>query len=196
MRWFAFSVLAAMGLLLPVSSSVAHEVIYSIQLSGPKEAPPNSSAGTGVGTVTLDMDLATMRVQTIFSGLQGNVTAAHIHCCTAEAGVGTVGVASPTPTFPDFPSGVKSGSYDKIFDLTQSSSYNTAFFNNNGGTASGAMNALIAGFDGGKAYLNIHSTEFPGGEIRGFLTQVPEPTTGLFSLGLIALAGRVRRRSR
>lgn len=193
MRWFVLSVLAAVGLVVPASTTLAHEILYNIQLNGPNEAPPNASPAIGTGLVTVDLDLATMRVQTSFSGLLGNVTAAHIHCCTAEAGVGTVGVATPTPTFPDFPAGVTAGSYDKTFDLTQSSTYNGAFFTNNGGNASGAMNALLAGFDSGKAYLNIHTASFPGGEIRGFLTQVPEPSMGLLSLGLLGLACRARR---
>ncbi|OYW28321.1 MAG: hypothetical protein B7Z51_08260, partial [Methyloversatilis sp. 12-65-5] len=47
--------------------------------------------------------------------------------------------------------------------------------------------------DDGKAYLNLHSSEFPGGEIRGFLAPVPEPETYalmLAGLGLIGWAAR------
>jgi len=36
----------------------------------------------------------------------------------------------------------------------------------------------------GKAYLNIHTTMFPGGKISGFLA-IPEPAT----IGLIAIGG-------
>jgi hypothetical protein len=39
----------------------------------------------------------------------------------------------------------------------------------NGGTTAGAEAALLAGLEAGQAYLNIHTTMFPGGEIRGFL---------------------------
>lgn len=173
----------------------AHQQVYTTPLSGPAEAPPNASLGTGTATVTIDFDLVTMRVQASFSGLTGNVTAAHIHCCTTDAGAGTVGVATMTPTFLDFPSGGTSGTYDKTFDLTQASSFNAAFVTNNGGTVSGALNALVAGLDSGKAYFNVHSSQFPGGEVRGFLTAVPEPASAsLLGLGALAAVSRLRRR--
>ena len=47
----------------------------------------------------------------------------------------------------------------------------------------------------GKAYWNIHSTGFSGGEIRGFLVAVPEPSTltqMLTGLGLLAARRRAR----
>jgi hypothetical protein len=183
--------LIAAAMSLPAS---AHTVVYSASLSGPAEAPPNASPGTGTALVTIDLDLATMRLQTSFSGLLGNVTAAHIHCCTAIAETGTVGVATTLPTFPGFPSGVTSGSYDQTFDLTNASSYSAAFLTNNGGT-SGAMNALIAGLDAGKAYLNIHTSQFPGGEIRGFPQVVPVPAAAwLAGSALLGLVGFARRR--
>jgi hypothetical protein len=45
----------------------------------------------------------------------------------------------------------------------------------------------VAGIEAKETYLNIHTTLFPGGEIRGFLI-TPEPATLLLlSIGLIAL---------
>ncbi len=46
----------------------------------------------------------------------------------------------------------------------------------------------------GRVYSNIHKAVFPGGEIRGLLAPIPEPTTMvLLTAGLGAL-GLVRRR--
>jgi hypothetical protein len=114
-----------------------------------------------------------MRVQATFSGLLAGVSAAHIHAPTAVAGTGTVGVATTLPTFPGFPSGVTAGTYDQTFNMLLSSSYNPSYVTNNGGTPASAFAALRAAITAGKSYLNIHSTMFPGGEIRGFLNECP-----------------------
>lgn len=184
---------AAMAALLAAGPALAHTVVYEALLDGPSESPPVVSPGTGWARVTLDDHAFTMRVEASFADLVGNVTVSHIHCCTGAAGSGTAGVATPTPSFPGFPSGVTSGSYDMSFDLTQASSWNAAYINANGGTTAGAFAALATGLADGKAYLNIHSSFAPGGEIRGFLAPVPEPATVAMMLaGLGLLAARRR----
>jgi hypothetical protein len=99
---------------------------------------------------------------------------------------------TPTPTFPNFPLGGTAGTYDQTFDLTQASSYNQSFITASGGTVSLAMNRMLLSFEEGRAYLNIHTTAFPGGEIRGFLIAVPAPATG----AVLAMAGLVAARRR
>ena len=178
--------------------ATAHEVVYITSLSGPSEAPPNASPGIGMATITVDFDLVTMRVQETFSGLSGDVTAAHIHCCTAIPETGTAGVATVTPTFTGFPSGVTAGTYDHTFDMTVASSYNPAFVTANGGNISGAFNTLVAGLAAGTAYSNIHTDVYPGGEIRGFLhaAPIPEPETYAMLLAGLAIISAVARRRR
>jgi len=176
---------------LPASAVV---IKYSATLDGLSEAPPNASPGIGTALVTVDFDLLTLRLETNFSDLIGTVTAAHIHCCTAVPGDGTVGVATITPTFPGFPSGVTSGIYDETFDLKLASSFNPAFITSNV-DVDGARNKLLGGLDGGTAYLNIHTTFAAGGEIRGFLQQIPEPATFALLLPGLAVLGLMRRRN-
>lgn len=186
--------LAAAGLgMLAAQASFAHTVKYSAVLDGPSEAPPNASPGTGTALVTFDYDLVTMRIEASFSGLTGTTSACHIHATTALPGTGTAGVATQTPSFTGFPLGVTSGSYDHTFDMTLASSYSASFISNNGNTVSGALNALAAALDNNKAYFNVHSSTFQGGEIRGFFTVVPEPAT---SLAAVAIGGALMRRSR
>ena len=88
-----------------------------------------------------------------------------------------------------------SGTYSNTLDLTALTSYNPSFVTANGGTPAGAESALATAMAGGLAYWNIHSAGFPGGEIRGFLAPVPEPSTlALFGLGAAAMAWRLRRK--
>jgi CHRD domain/PEP-CTERM motif len=158
---------------------------YQAVLNGSSESPPNASPGTGFADVHYDNLLHTLHVQVSFSGLTGTTTASHIHAPTASPGTGTAGVATTTPTFAGFPLGVTSGSYDNTLDLTQTSSWNSSFITANGGTTSGAESALASALAADEAYLNIHTSTFGGGEIRGFLVLVPEPS----SLALLGLAG-------
>lgn len=165
------------------SPAAAHTQVYQAPLLGSSEVPVAATTGSGFGRITIDFDLVQMRVQASFSDLLGNTTAAHIHCCVAPGA--NVGVASQTPSFSGFPLGVKAGTYDTTFDMALASSYNAAFVTANGGTVGTAFNALVAGLDSGKAYLNIHTSSFGGGEIRGLLAPVPEP--GAYALLLAGL---------
>jgi hypothetical protein len=171
-RLFGRSALAALLLLVSAGALSAVDaaiVTYTATLDGASESPPVASAGSGFATVEIDAVAHTMRVVFTFSGLTGTTTASHIHAATATAGTGTAGVATQTPTFASFPTGVTSGSYDATFDMTQAASYNPAYVTANGGTIAGAEAALFQAIADGKAYLNIHTTFAPGGEIRGFL---------------------------
>ena len=192
----SFFVAAVLGIAAALPAT-AHDTVWTTTLSGPAEAPPNASPGFGSVTITIDFDLVTMHVQASFADLVGTTSASHIHCCTAVPGTGTIGVATVTPTFTDFPLGVTSGSYDHVFDMTLASSYNPSFVTAQGGISQ-AFNALVAGLNNGSAYYNIHSSVYSGGEIRGFLqvAAVPEPESYallLAGLGVMALAKRRRR---
>ena len=177
----------------------AHSVTFVGTLSNAGEAPqPIPSLGTGSVTVEFDDDDFKMEIHASFSGLSGNTSAAHIHCCTAVADLGSAGVATQTPTFANFPLGVRSGSFEQSFDMTQPSSWNPAFITSHGGTIGSAFAALSTGLNTGTAYFNIHTVFAGGGEIRGFLHAAPIPEPGSWALalaGLGLLGTRLRRRA-
>ena len=185
---------ALAGALIAVAPAYGVTVVYTTSLSGPAENPTNASPGTGAATITVNTTAHTLRVQATFSGLLGTTTASHIHCCNAAPGV--AGVATQTPTFALFPLGVTSGSFDQTLNTLDLASYNPAFVSLNGGTASSAESALFAGLDAGTSYLNIHTSVFSTGEIRGFITAVPEPETFALLLAGVGLMGIAVRRSK
>lgn len=179
-------------------TSQAIIIRYQAVLNGPSESPVNASPGTGFAEVDYNTVAHTLFVDVTFSGLLGTTTASHIHAATPSPGTGTAGVATTTPTFAGFPLGVTSGSYVNTLDLTQMSSYNPAYVTANGGTTASAEAALVAALAADEAYLNIHSSSFGGGEIRGFLLAVPDQssTAALLGLSTGALAWLSRRLKR
>ncbi|HOB96887.1 MAG TPA: FxDxF family PEP-CTERM protein [Aquabacterium sp.] len=161
--------------------------------------------GTGTGTLRLeyDEDGHTLLVQASWSGLTGNANNAHIHCCTAAPATGTAGIAlaqQPANLLPGFPLGGTFGTYEAVIDLTVASNYGTAFRLASGpgganGTPADAEARLISNLASQKAYLNIHTSYIGGGELRAFVTAVPEPQTyALMLAGLGVLGWAARRR--
>jgi hypothetical protein len=184
--------MAMIGVAGLAAASQGAVTTYFTNLSGAAEAPPNSSPGTGWARVDYDNVARTMRVRAAFSGLLGNVTVCHIHGATAVPFTGTAGVATPTPSFPGFPAGGTSGSYDNTFNLALASSWNAAYITANGGTTLSAETAFFNAMTAGRTYFNLHSTAFPPGELRGFLA-IPAPSA-LAMLGLGGLVAARRRR--
>ena len=178
---------------LSAQSASAHTDIFRSLLGAATENPPVPSPGMGTSLVTIDFDVKTMRVETSFVDLIGTTTAAHIHCCINPPT--NVGVATMTPSFSGFPLGVMSGAMDTTFDMTLASSYNPSFVTANGGSIDAAFTALTNGIADGRAYFNIHTTFRPGGEIRGYYTLVPEPSSlMLMAIGMLGLLAHRRNR--
>ncbi len=137
----------------------------------------------------------TLAIAISFANLGTPTVAAHIHAAAALSAQLTAPVAIDTPYLEGFPLGVTSfANYAGTVDLTNALNYTPAFVTASGGTAAGAEAAFILYMKTDRAYVNIHTTQYPGGEIRGFYKEVPDTATtvGLFgfALGLLGLAAR------
>ena len=195
MKWMAFGLALITAVAAQAPGARATLLTFATSLS--PEA--DSATGSGNSFVTIDTVAHTLQINIDWSGLSGTATVAHIHCCTTTPFAGTVGVAVTPTTLPGFPpaAGLHSGSYvSPDIDLTLPASFTSGFVTNfAGGSVAAAEAVLIANIEAGKAYVNVHSTEFPGGEIRGFLVAVPEPSSLLLLAGaFVGMIPVVRRR--
>jgi hypothetical protein len=140
---------------------------FEAYMDGLQETPPNASPATGYAALTLDDVTGQVTITTgTFSGLLASATAVHIH---GLAGPGTpAGVLIPLTIDTPGTSGTFSG----------------------GGTLAGAN---ITGMINGQTYVNLHTSVFPGGEVRGQLIETPEPAS-LAVLGIGASALLLHRR--
>ncbi len=158
MKRSAVAVSAAVVVLWGAFNASAATVNFEIELDGLQETPPNASVGHGLGSLSLNDLTGDYSLSGTFNDLLGTTTAAHIH------GPATYGVGAGIVTGITFDAGVTDGTFSGAGTFTVPQ-----------------MADLISEL----YYVNIHSTFFPGGEIRGQIRQVPEPA----SMTLLALGG-------
>src|SRR2546422_7437205 len=166
LRWILrfFAVVAVFGLTVTVTSADEPTISMHAKLSGFKEVSPKLTAGTGTFQATVTG--STLSYRLTFSGLSSSATQAHIHF--AQPGVnggvflwlcGSTGHLGPagTPTCPTG-GGTVSRSGVTASDIQAVADQNVA-----AGDFSGAVNII----ESGNAYVNVHTVNFPLGEIRG-----------------------------
>jgi hypothetical protein len=119
----------------------------TVTLTGAQEVPAVTTTGTGSAKLIFDPSLKTINYNITWTLGSAAATTANMHFHGAEDG-----------------SDLKSSGVPTGFGLTGFSTANT-------GTISGTTIALtdvqVAQLLAGKWYLNIHSSTFPGGELRG-----------------------------
>jgi hypothetical protein len=176
--------------ILPASTAAAVTHYAPGGLSGAQEVPANISPAAGRGFITISGDM--MNVDIFFAGLTAPLTIAHIHCCVA-AGANT-GIAIDLDKIP-LPTGL-TGSFSRSFDLSMASTYRPAFITASGNTVELARARLLDAFNAETAYFNLHTSAFPGGEIRGQIAAVPEAGTWALLIAGFGLVGATARRRR
>lgn len=134
------TLLAIAFLTFGLASSTKAETFIAY-LSSAQEVPTNASTATGYARIFLNESAGTITYRVVFNGLSSAQTGAHIH---APAAIGAnIGVAVNLGTI-----GGTSGTITGTANITPTQ---------------------IAQLRAHQGYVNVHSTMFTGGEIRGQL---------------------------
>lgn len=166
----AFRVIAVAGViaLLGVGSyAVAgggSKSFRALPMSGYEENPDASTVASGSFEARLSQDGTTLAYELGYSGLEGAVLQSHIHFAKPAVNGGisiwlceTASFQSPSASTPTCPQeGTVSGEVgaaDVVGPAGQ-------------GIAPGELAEILAAMRAGHAYANVHSSKFPGGEIR------------------------------
>jgi hypothetical protein len=173
-----FVVPAALALVLlsaPVSARA--DTIFVAQLSGAGENPPTSSTALGTATFILKSSLTEIDFTISFGVDVGGpplttpLQAGHIH-------FGVPGMNGPVILpFPNLPAGMMSGTFSGALTAANLTPAGAIM------TFADAVNAL----ETGNTYANLHTSMFPGGEIRGQVTPAAAPVPELSSLALLSI---------
>jgi hypothetical protein len=141
MRQTPWLVPIVIGVFLIWGVARADQVNFKADLSGASEVPPVTTAGKGTATAALDTAAKTLTWTVTYSGLSGPATAGHIHGPAAPGA--NAGVLVP------FSGGLTSPIK---------------------GSAT-LTDAQISDLEAGRTYINLHTADNKGGEIRGQLVR-------------------------
>lgn len=173
--WTVAALSLTLASLQPLAAKAA-VMNFSANLNQAQETPPTGSPATGTltGTLTTNPGQNVFNYTVNFSNLTTPVTMAHIH----DAPPGVKGPIVHPPSNMNSILGLVSGS---LTDTWSSSDLTNPL-----------TDAFVQDLMSGKLYFNIHTTQFPDGEIRGQIisataapSPIPEPsaTLGLLLLG-------------
>lgn len=124
-------------------AGVARAEIFTTYLTPAQEVPAATSTGTGYGRVFVNTTTMTYTFTVVFNGMTSAQTLSHIH---APAAIGAT-----APVIINFGTvGGTSGTISGSGSITQ-----------------GQLNQIRAG----QGYINVHSSNFPNGELRGQLAK-------------------------
>jgi hypothetical protein len=172
-------VLAAVIALLGVGSyAVAGDGTKNFQgneLNGYAENPDVSSVATGSFEARLSKDGTALEYELTYSGLEGTVTQSHIHFGKAGVNGGISLWLCQTATNPapansaDTPTCLQEGTVTGVLDATDVSGPAGQGIAGATAVVPSEFAEILAAMRAGRTYANVHSSKFPGGEIRAQL---------------------------
>jgi hypothetical protein len=130
---------------------------FAAHLSGREEVPPADTKATGQATFQLSRDGTELSFRLNVANIE-NITQAHIHLAPAGTNGGVVvwlyPDGPPAQLIPGRTQGTLARGTITADDLV-------------GALAGAALDDLVDEMKAGNAYVNVHTSQFPGGEIRG-----------------------------
>ena len=152
----------AAALLTSATPSSAQVVNMTATLSPGEETPAPGILSGAVGTATVSVDATNQEIAVTLAtfNFATGTTAGQIH-------VGPRGIAGPVVINFPIPTG-------RTGDLPLTFRVGVAAFVPRPEIGINTMTDAIQAIVGGNAYVNIHTSQFPAGEIRGQLTVIPE----------------------
>jgi hypothetical protein len=155
--------LAAVALAAPVAAETVHA-----RLIGFEEVPAVSSPGSGEFKAKIDRKAGSIFYELSYSGLQGNITQAHIHFGQHGVNGGISVWLCGTAALPGPPG---TPACAGTTDGTVNGTLTAANVIGPGGQliAAGELDELLDAIRAGVAYVNVHTTAVGAGEIRGQL---------------------------
>jgi hypothetical protein len=130
---------------------------FRAHLNSAAEVPPADTRAQGQAVFQLSKDGTELSYKLIVANIE-NVTMAHIHL--APAGVNGPVVAWLYPSAP--PAQLIPGRSNGPLAEGTITAANLV-----GPLAGQSLDALITALEEGNAYVNVHTSQFPGGEVRG-----------------------------
>ena len=145
----------AAALLIGAAAASAQVIVASATLGGGEETPILLSGAAGTAEVAIDPVAKEFAITLRVFNIPTTTTAGHIH-------VGPKGIAGPVVI--DFPAIA-----GRLGDFVTTFRVGEASFRASAAIGINTIDDVIQAVANGNAYVNIHTTTFPGGEIRGQL---------------------------
>lgn len=164
----ALAVSASLGILLSASPAVAAERTFTTTLESYQEVPSVSSQASGEFEARLSADETTLAYTLTYGGLQGDVRQSHIHFGQHSVNGAIVVFLCQTATNPD-PTGLAPTCPQEGTVEGSLTAANMSGGSAGQGIAAGEFAELVAALRAGVTYVNVHSSTFTGGEVRGQL---------------------------
>ncbi len=151
--------------LLAVPALTRAERVF-VPLQGLQEVPSVSTEARGVFVADIDRRNDTIRYELRYDTLQGEVRQAHIHIGQRHTNGGISVFLCQTATNPD-PTGLAPTCTAPPARISGVLTAANVVGPAGQGVAAGEFTELVKAIRAGAAYVNVHSSVFPAGEVRG-----------------------------